>query len=58
MVEINKTVTKSVTTYMTTNFKWISGETEPVTPVDYTRTSELDIDLGVMGKLWGFMRVS
>ena len=58
MVEINKSASVAKEVVVTTDFKWISGETEPVTPVDYTRTSELDIDLGVMGKLWGFMRVS
>ena len=43
---------------VTTNFKWVEGETEPESPVGYTRSPELDLDFGIMGKLWGFMKVS
>jgi len=58
VVEISKSVTKGIQTTVTTDFKWISGDTEPITPEGYERASELDLDFGVFGKLWGFMKVS
>ena len=60
MVEIDKSITKGVqtTVSITTDFKWIGGETEPTTPEGYVRASELDLDFGIMGKLWGFVKVN
>ena len=55
MVEVNKTVT--ITVQATTAFKWISGETVPDTPTGYIRATELDLDFGILGKLWGFLKV-
>jgi hypothetical protein len=60
--EINKqfTQTKDVTTTVTTtfDFKWIQATTEPTTPEGYTRCPELDINLGDLGKLWAFIKIS
>ena len=62
MSEINKSVSKTVSTTLdipvTADIKWISGETEPPTPADYTRAPELDIDIGLFGHWWAFLKVS
>lgn len=58
MVEVSRSVTKQVGVTVTTDFKWISGETEPETPEGYERAPEIDLDFCIMGKLWGFLKVS
>lgn len=54
MVEIDKTITKTMTA--TTQIKWILSDTGivPVAPTGYTRDASLDIDLGVLGTLYAF----
>ncbi len=56
MTEVNKSITTSAQVNVTTDFKWIEGEIEPETPEGYTRVPELDLDFGIMGKLWGFIK--
>ena len=62
MSEINKQVTKTVQATLdvpvTADVRWISGETEPSAPAGYTRAPELDIDLGLFGHWWAFLKVS
>lgn len=60
MGEINKqfVATKTVNVTVTLNFKWIPAETEPTTPTGYTRTPELDINLGDLGKLWAYSQTA
>ena len=62
MVEINESVTKTVSSTLdvevTADVKWISGETEPPAPTGYKRAAELDIDLGLFGHWWAFLKVS
>ncbi len=62
MSEINKSVTKTIPVTLdvpvTADVKWISGETEPPAPAEYTRVAELDIDLGMFGHWWAFLKVS
>ncbi len=55
-MEINKSISGQAQVTVTTNFKWISGKTEPEIPEGYTRAPEIDLDLGVLGKLWGFVK--
>lgn len=54
MVEVDKTISKTATVTMTVNLKWILADTEPAAPEGYARDAPLDIDLGTLGKLWGF----
>ncbi len=56
--EINKQFVQSRNVAVTTDFKWISAETEPTAPTGYVRTPELDIDLGELGKLFAFVKTS
>lgn len=56
--EINKSITRQEQVAVTTNFKWISSDTEPETPTGYERALELDLDFGLLGKLWGFVEVN
>lgn len=56
MVEIDKTVTATAT--VNVNIKWILADTEPTAPAGYVRYSDLDIDLGQLGKLWAFKATS
>lgn len=62
MSEINKQVSKTVSTTLdvpvTADVRWISGETAPSAPAGYTRAAELDIDLGLFGHWWAFLKVS
>ena len=55
MGEINKTTTIQVTATKTLNFKWVLADTEPATaPTGYTRLSDMDIPLGILGTLWAY----
>jgi hypothetical protein len=56
--EINKQFVQSKNVIVTTDFKWITAETEPTTPTGYARTAELDIDLGEIGKLFAFVKIT
>jgi len=56
VVEVDKSVTKTLE--LTVDLKWIDGETEPESPEGYVRTPEFDIDLGLFGHWWAFMKVS
>jgi hypothetical protein len=58
--EINKeiTTTKTVTVTSTYSFKWIQSTTEPAAPEGYERAPELDINLGDLGKLWAYLKIS
>jgi hypothetical protein len=60
MGEINKQFIQAitVTASRTFDFKWISGDTEPATPAGYVRASELDINLGDLGRLWAFAKLT
>lgn len=62
MVEIDKSVTKHISATLDVpvraDVRWISGETEPPVPDGYTRAAELDIDLGLFGHWWAFIKVS
>ena len=54
MVEITKTISKTVN--VSINVKWLLSEAEPTTPpTGYVRETTLDIDLGVLGKLWAYI---
>lgn len=55
MVEIDKTIIKTVET--STNVKWILSPTGtvPSDPTGYARDSSLDIDLGALGTLYAFI---
>jgi hypothetical protein len=54
VVEIDKTVSQSVTATVTFNIKWILADTEPAAPSGYVRYADFDIVLGVLGTLWAF----
>lgn len=60
MSEFNKSVTKNLDVPVTVavDAKWISSVDEPALPTGYTRAVELDIDLGIIGKWWAFLKVS
>ena len=60
MSEINRQVVTaaSVSINVTTDLKWILGATEPTVPTGYVRAIELDLDLGLAGKWWAFLKVS
>jgi len=49
---------KSVTLTRTESiqFKWILSQTEPATPEGYERFPDLDLDFGVLGKYWCFIK--
>lgn len=53
-VSFEKTIT--VTTTQTIQVKWIQSETEPTAPEGYERFPELDLDFGVLGKYWAFIK--
>jgi len=58
--EINKQVstTMQATIVVTADTKWILSVTEPAIPAGYDRAAELDLDLGIAGKWWAFIKVS
>lgn len=58
MGEINKQFVVAKNVAITTDFKWIPAETEPTAPTGYARTPELDIDLGEIGKLWAYVKIT
>ncbi|MCJ7635663.1 hypothetical protein MUP77_25135 [Candidatus Bathyarchaeota archaeon] len=58
MGEINKQFVQTKNVAITTDFKWIPAETEPTAPAGYVRTTELDIDLGEIGKLFAYVKIS
>lgn len=39
-------------------FKWILASTEPAAPEGYERFPDLDLDFGVLGKYWCFIKTS
>jgi hypothetical protein len=53
-LSFEKTVT--VTAKEAKQFKWILSQTEPATPEGYERFPDLDLDFGVLGKYWCFIR--
>ena len=50
------TTTKSVDVTWTNEFEWIKGDTEPSAPTGYVRAPEIDLDFGILGKYWGFIK--
>lgn len=55
-ISITKTIT--LTKDQTTSFQWIQSDTEPTAPTGYERAAELDLDFGVLGKYWGFVKTA
>jgi len=39
-------------------FRWILGSTEPTAPDGYARFPDLDLDFGILGKYWAFIKVT
>lgn len=62
MSEINKSLTKTVSApvnvSITADLKWILSVTEPTLPAGYVRASELDINLGIAGKFWAYIKTT
>lgn len=54
-MSISKTFT--VTKEVTVSVQYILAATEPTTPSGFTRTPELNVDLGQLGILWGFLKI-
>jgi hypothetical protein len=48
----------TITTKEAIQFKWILSQTEPTPPEGYERFPDLDLDFGVLGKYWCFIKTS
>jgi len=59
-MSFSKTVQKTltITKVVTTDLTWIKGDTEPTAPTGYERAPELDLDFGLLGKYWAFLKIS
>jgi hypothetical protein len=55
-LSFEKTVT--VTAKESKQFKWILSQTEPTAPAGYERFPDLDLDFGVLGKYWTFIKTA
>lgn len=56
-LSFDKTVT--VTAKETKQFKWLLSPTEPTAPPEgYTRFPDLDLDFGVLGKYWAYVKTA
>ena len=53
-LSFTKTVT--VTAKQAETFQWILSPTEPTAPEGYVRFPDLDLDFGVLGKYWAFIK--
>ena len=58
MTTISKTHILTATKDVNVDYQFILAETEPTAPTGYTRIPELDVDLGLAGKIWAFAQVS
>jgi hypothetical protein len=55
-LSFDKTIT--LTVKETKQFKWFLGQTEPSAPEGYERFSDLDLDFGLLGKYWAFVKAA
>jgi len=53
-LSIEKSISVEVT--VTLLFKWLLSSTEPTAPEGYTRAPDMDLDFGVLGKYWAFVK--
>ena len=57
-MEINKSLTKTISADIAVNLKWILSEAEPTAPEGFERVPEFDIDIGIAGKWWAFIQAT
>jgi len=51
-------IEKSATITANISIKWIKSDTEPTAPEGYVRYSALDLDFGVLGKCFAFIKIA
>lgn len=55
-MSFEKDITLPVQATMNAKLQWLKSETEPTAPEGFERFSQLDLDFGVLGKYWAFIK--